>query len=407
MKNIRFIQILSLFAVVIVMAGCSKNGKQTSEEPGEVTVSTGSVEDITYESATLKGAVFGDFSGLTEAGFTYGTADDMTQNVVASVDEDRLSAALSDLEARKTYYYRAYAVIKGKTYQGKIRTFDTAVSPDKLKGKEWLELPSYQADEKRVAKAYYATLGNAKVGRNYSILYDFDKVMSLWVAFPLNKSVHLALSGSSGTSTPWQYDGSGDIPIAAQANMKAGSYKEAAYERGHQIANADRNRCSEEARRQTYMSTNSTPQHSKLNAPMWSALEDAIRGVANQTAAAADTLYVVTGPIMTSPNPEMAHDKDGKECPVPDGYFKVVLWLKYDSEGSYRYDSIGFMFDNTAYSGNDFSTGAHSVSEVESKTGWTFFGNIKDMGDKEMSAIKNTKKWSEFSNRATNPQVAP
>jgi endonuclease G len=282
-----------------------------------------------------------------------------------------------------------------------VTTFQTTPGTDKLEGKQWLELPSYTVDATHVAKAYYATLGDGNRGRNYSILYDFDRVMSLWVAFPMNNAIHL--TGTIGKGTSWKYDTSGDIPHEVQANLKRGSYREQpTYQRGHQIANADRNRCSAEARDQTYYSTNSTPQNGKLNAPMWSALEAAIRDVATRSEAAKDTLYIVTGPIIGSGALGVAHDKDGKECAIPDGYFKVVLWLKYDSQGALRYNSIGFMFDNKAYSGSDYSTHACSVAEVEQKTGWTFFGNL-DLPSSKLSAIKNTSSWSTFSTRTSNP----
>jgi endonuclease G len=396
MKNPRIIILLC----VAVLVGCSKNGKQTSEPRGEITVSTGSAEDISYETVTLRGAVFGDKAALTEMGFTYGTTEDMTQKVLASLTGEALSANIDALSAEQTYYYCAYAVMGDELYTGKIRTFQTAPSPDKLTGKKWLELPSYTADATHVAKAYYATLGGGNRGRNYSILYDFDKVLSLWVAYPLNNSVHL--TGTTGSDAPWKYDTSGDIPFTAQANLEKGSYQESTtYNRGHQIANADR-KCTDEARRQTYQSTNSTPQNAKLNSPIWSALEGAIRGVATQSEAAKDTLYIVTGPIITSGALGVAHDKDGKECVIPDRYFKVVLWLKYDSEGSFRYNSIGFMFDNKTYSGSDYKTHACSVAEVEQQTDWTFFGNL-DLPSSELSAIKNTSSWATFSTRTSNP----
>jgi endonuclease G len=397
--NILRLQITILLCVAVV-AGCDPKDKNTPVPPTEITVSTGSVDDIAFSSATLRGAVFGDTAGVTEVGFTYGSSEIMSQKVAGTLDGSALLATITGLSSELTYYYCAYAVVGGETFTGKVRTFKTVTSPDKLQGKKWLELPSYTTDSKHVAKTYYARLGDGKSGRNYSVFYDFERVLSLWVAFPLNNSVHL--TGTTGTGAPWKYDTSGDIPFTAQANLEIGSYQESAiYQRGHQIANADR-KCTEEARRQTYLSPNATPQNGKLNAPMWSALENAIRDVATRDEAAKDTLYVVTGPILGAGSFGMAHDKDGKECVIPDGYFKVVLWLKYDSAGSLRYNSIGFVFDNVPYSGSSYSAEACSVAEVEHTTGWTFFGNL-DLPSSELVAIKSTSSWASFATRANNP----
>lgn len=402
MKNLS--SFIILFAVsAILFCGCSNNGKYVSENPAEITVTTGSAE-ISVTGAILRGAVFGDTKAVTEAGFDYGTDENLDNHAAGSIKDAALSAHITGLKPATTYYYRAYAAAGKKRQEGQVRTFRTSSDPDKLAGKKWLELPLYQADGEHIAKAYFSTMKDGSSGRNYSMFYDTEKLLALWVAFPMNKETHLG-SVSRPKPDPWDYDRSGDIPIGFQPEITDGTYGNYSvdkYDRGHQIASADRNG-SPDAMKQTFMVTNVTPQFNNLNQQIWSGLEDGIRRVAESTSVGRDTLYVITGPILDPAAPKTVKDRAGKDCAVPNGYFKVVLWSKYGvSDGRRSYDSVGFMFENRAYSEgkNGYPQFAVSVSEIERQTGLTFFNNL-GLSPAEMTALKAASSWSEFQNRAT------
>lgn len=400
MRKIGHIAIIALSVAAALMTGCNRNGKQSSENPSGIVVTTGSSE-ASVSSATLRGAIIGDTSAVTEAGFTYGPTEEMALNTTAAINGSSITATVSGLEKELTYYYRAYAVAGGETLTGSVRSFKTTSDPDKLEGISWIELPEYTAGTTRIAKAYFCEMKDGKTGRNYSILYDTENALALWVAFPMNNSTHL---GSNSSSASWKYDDSGDIPRSVQPNMRDGSYTEKEYQRGHQIARADRTGTAE-ALRQTYMATNSTPQYSSFNGGVWGSLESAIRDNVAKHAdtPSQDTLYIVTGPIMADSPSKTAHDKDGKECPVPDGYFKVVLWSKYNGEGQARsYDSIGFLFADQFDAKSKYTEHETSVAEVERQTGYSFFGNL-GLPAPQMSAVKSTSSWSSFTNRTTSP----
>ena len=102
----------------------------------------------------------------------------------------------------------------------------------------------------------------------------------------------------------------------------------------------------------------------------------------------ADTLYVVTG-AWFDPNrtPHYAYDTkgQGKACPVPTHYWKVLLRSKSGNTGkplrelpASELQSIGFWMDHDDKNSWNVASSACSVREIERHTGFTFFVNVPD-----------------------------
>ena len=70
-----------------------------------------------------------------------------------------------------------------------------------------------------------------------------------------------------------------------------------------------------------------TPQLNRLNQDMWANLEAKVRAQI-----CSDTLYVVTGCYYANTNTTTT-DRDGKVCPVPTNYFKVLLRTRTGTTG--------------------------------------------------------------------------
>ena len=259
--------------------------------------------------------------------------------------------------------------------------------PDPADGQEpvlqvWPELPVLVEDEHYRYVTHYCEVQNENEGcsgraRNYTMCFDATKRGAWWVAYPLHQ-VHL---GSGRPSPdPWCYDP--DLSSACQANVSKGSYA-GAYDRGHQIPNADRNADLTEGGMcyQTFYASNSTPQAADLNRHSWAELEKKVRGWV-----CADTLYVVTGAYWCPECPTTT-DKSKNDCPIPDHYFKVVVRTKAgnirqpgDQLGSYdanRLQAIGFWVANASGQG-EAREWVKSVAEIEELTGFTFFPTIPD-----------------------------
>ena len=187
----------------------------------------------------------------------------------------------------------------------------------------WMELPATVKDGREFFHLDM-TVNGVKM-RNFSYDWDFDNLVSHWVAYPLNKS----LSGSGKYDYLWGLDP--NLPLAYQSNISRKGYGDSRqYARGHQCPRADR-QLTQETVAQTCYGTNMTPQLHDFNGGIWLNLENMVRNWGNALSSN-DTLYVVTG-CKLADNPMGAGrgavggytlDNDGKNVAIPVGYYKAI-----------------------------------------------------------------------------------
>lgn len=270
---------------------------------------------------------------------------------------------------------------KTLTYTITQTPFELLVEDAPQKG--WLELPSVEVKEEDgyAYIAHRASLDGSDV-RNYSMLYDTENRLALWVAYPL----YGAMMGESGRTDAWEYDPK--VPKRYQAELYR-SYGASGYDRGHQLPSADRT-ASREINNTTFYFTNMTPQNSSFNQGIWANLEGKVRNWAN----GCDTLYVVTG-AMLSETPAYVQGNREEKVAVPEAYFKVLL--RYSSVKAAQnggYDAIGFWFENRSYSQSSVTAEfAKSVDQIESLTGYDFFTNLAEGEQTTAEGSFNAASW--------------
>ena len=145
------------------------------------------------------------------------------------------------------------------------------------------------------------------------------------------------------------------------------------------MPSADRTK-SEADNLSTFYATNVTPQLAGLNRGKWKTLETSGRN----TWICTDTLYGVSGAhFEKNTTYEYTYDAggNGKRCPIPTHYYKVILRTKHGGSGKWVANCsaselmcAGFWFENK--SGAERQT--MTVAEIERKTGLTFFPNVPD-----------------------------
>ena len=257
----------------------------------------------------------------------------------------------------------------------------------------WLELPDAPANERRVWSCHYMKIGDVHT-RNYSYWFDYDNLVSLWVAYPL---CTWNMSGSGKRNDAWKtFDP--NIEPEDQAILW-NAYQEGNngwYARGHQCASADR-RVNDDAEKQTYYSTNMTPQiQNNFNSGIWSDLEDKVRTWAQSS----DTLYVVTGCVLDGAkyyvwdNPSKYNAWYGTSLPkkkvtVPTGYYKAVIrYCKDVSIGHGGYMACAIFLEHKEYKDKKKADAAESMSidDLEDKLGYDLFVNLPAVVGEEAAA---------------------
>ena len=239
---------------------------------------------------------------------------------------------------------------------------------------QWMELPATDND----AYGYYSHSFSMKdkVYRNYSFAWSQDDLVSVWVAYPLNKTYTDKVVDRTDA---FKYD-----PILGKdKSSNPGSGYAGAYARGHQLPSADR-LCSREANEQTFYGTNIVPQLNEHNEGIWSNLENKVRTVAN----ASDTTYVVTGCTVADAT-EFSTDTDGKKITIPTAFFKAVLVYKKGADQEWT--SAGFFTEHKKYTSNDLKPISMTIDELEEKTGLDFFVNLAGKIGKEKADAVETQ----------------
>lgn len=225
----------------------------------------------------------------------------------------------------------------------------------------WMELPEI----KDAANYHIHTAPINEVNyRNYSFVYDPENLVAPWVAYPL---CDLYTKNTVKRSDNWVIDPF--VPV--QADVTAGGsyqFSSKGYDRGHQIASADR-LASSVMNQQTFYYTNVTPQLANFNQNIWEKLEEQVREW-SKSSNGTDTLYVVTGCVVSSTSGKVS-DHNGKMVAIPDAYYKALLRV---SKGEYL--GTGFYMEHKSYSDKKFENYGCSLNELEEKTGLKFFANL-------------------------------
>lgn len=262
---------------------------------------------------------------------------------------------------------------------------DNPDNPDGLKSdrvNEWMELPNVKSEKNHAYVSHREKLGGREV-RNYSMYYDADNRIALWVAYPIVSDY----IGGSGRTDAWDYDPK--IPVDLQPDLHSG-WPAGGYDRGHQLPSGSRTG-SREINRQTFYYTNMTAQVSSFNQGVWANMENKVRGYASTC----DTLYVVTGPILTTddePDIEYTRDNSGRNVAVPKAYFKVVM--KYNINAG-TYYSIAYYYENRSYGkrSQPEKSDLRTVAQIEAMTGITFFPNLPDEVETAVKQQYEPNRW--------------
>lgn len=250
---------------------------------------------------------------------------------------------------------------------------------------EYIELPMIDMTSDSLVYISHDLTHNGDPLHNYSLLFDARSKVSRWVAYKLYDEL---LDQVTSRTDEWAYDPK--LPIRDQANIEKRAYTKGV--RGHQLPSGDR-LFSVDANEQTFYASNIIPQNADMNSEIWASLESKIRVVANDC----DTLYVVTGPLLTTEEGqqiEYTTDVDGKRVAYPRAFFKVLLQYQKESSAFGGYSAIGFVIENNTNTDTKISSKyAKSVDEIEALSGFDFFHNLSNEWESDVERTFDAYNW--------------
>ncbi len=157
-------------------------------------------------------------------------------------------------------------------------------------------------------------------------------------------------------------------------------YKNSGYTRGHLVPAGDM-AFDTLAMRESFLMSNISPQLRQLNNGIWRDLEEHVRDWTYH----ADTLYVISGPILTNPIKKIGRKN---KVSVPNAFYKVLL----DNKGPEK-KAIGFIIPHEL-SEKRLETYMVSVSDIEALTGLKFFDQMPNHAEiLQLKSSFDPSKW--------------
>ena len=205
----------------------------------------------------------------------------------------------------------------------------------------------------------------------YSLLYNETHEQANWIAYDLTKEETNKLFDRTDKFIP--------DPKVKTGTANDKDYSGSGYDRGH-LAPASDMGWSSTAMAESFYYSNMSPQTPSFNRGIWKRLEELVRTWAIEN----NTVYVVTGPVLTNALPTIGANK----VSVPNYFYKVILDY---SEPSIK--GIGFIIPNTG-SSEPLQHFAVSIDSVEKYTGIDFFPLLPDNQEELIEKTLCIQCWS-------------
>jgi len=192
----------------------------------------------------------------------------------------------------------------------------------------------------------------------YTMSSNDDTKFADWVAYVIDEST---VGPGVKTNRYWK----ADPWLAENETLEPQDYQDANAQlgtsRGHQVPLASLQGTAYWS--ETNYLSNITPQQTDLNAGVWKRLEDLERDRVRTGL----TLYVITGPLYERNMPALPGADEAHI--IPSGYWKIISEMKEEQ----FLGTTAYVFDQETPRGNRLEDHEVSVSDVEMRSGLTFF----------------------------------
>ncbi len=402
MTTTKFLKYISAVMITLsislfVLTSCSDSSKGNDEEVKESIAQSVTFSESELSNAGGTGKVYYTASAGTPWSAEITSGSDFVSFSLLSTISEISGESKSDVKNILYFYFEqndfaddrqaviSFAFEGEEPVELTLKQLSTSSSSNPYKSDyspRWSEIPARVDNDDYLYVSHSTTLNGSEV-RNFSLCMDTKNYAAAWVAYPF----HSSYDGGVGRNEEWTYDPKIDREYQPNLTKSYGSYGGNSYDRGHQMASADR-QATVEMNEQTFYYSNMTPQLGTLNQQKWATLEGSVRDQV-----CSDTLFVVTGADFTT-TIGTAADADGKACPIPGAYYKVLLRTRLGNTGksvsecsASELQAVGFWMEHRYYSAVPSPV---TVKEIEEKTGFIFFPTIPD----EVKSTYKSTDWS-------------
>lgn len=210
----------------------------------------------------------------------------------------------------------------------------------------------------------------------YDLVYNEMHEQAQWVAYTLKPE---SLVKRCNRTDNFRRD-----PLVSTGTADVADYRGSGYDRGHLVPAGDMV-WSTTAMSESFYFSNICPQNPSFNRGIWKKLEELMR----TWAADADSLCIVTGPLLSEGLPTLG----GNKVSIPKDFFKVILRFRQG-----QMEAIGFVLPNRRSSQPLRSLGL-SVDRVEALTGIDFFAGLPDTTEEQVESSLCSSCWTWTANR--------
>ena len=214
-----------------------------------------------------------------------------------------------------------------------------------------------------------STTGVVYTRDGFAFSYSEAHEQSEWVAYSLDAS---DFNYSNYVRPYFVQD-----PIVETNSADWRNYKNSGYDKGHLCPAGDR-KANFKTYKETFYTSNISPQRHDFNSGLWNRLEEKTRYWAEKY----NGIYVMTGGVLTNNLKTIGKE----EVSVPDYFYKILL----TKDGT---KMIGFLVPHKE-SNKPLYEFVTSVDAIEKMTGIDFFPNLEDAVESELEKSTDYKKWS-------------
>ena len=202
----------------------------------------------------------------------------------------------------------------------------------------------------------------------YVFSYSEEHEQSEWVAYYLNKD---DVKATNFDRPFFEQD-----PLVESVSADWRNYKKSGYDKGHLCPAGDR-KSSYNAYKETFFTSNISPQDHNFNSGVWNRLEEKTRYWAEKY----DGIYVITGGVLTDDLKTI-----GKEdVSVPNYFYKILL-----TKDGLRMVAFLVPHKDSNKPLYEFVT---SVDVIEKMTGIDFFPKLEDEMENKLESNSDYKDW--------------